>query len=182
MEVRPGWSTRRRVGARRVGAVVVAVLAASLLAACGSSGASSSSSSPTTSAVSSTAATTSAAAAEVKQAWESFFAGTTSAQQKQALLENGSQFAQLLAAQATSPTAKATTAQVSKVTLVGADQAKVVYSVVLDGKPALTDQNGTATLVDGTWKVSVSSFCQLLALEGTPPPLCTKAVSTPAQT
>jgi hypothetical protein len=44
-------------------------------------------------------------------------------------------------------------------------QAKVTYSILIGGSPALSNQTGTAVLQGGTWKVGLASFCGLLALE-----------------
>ncbi len=41
----------------------------------------------------------------------------------------------------------------------------MTYDIYLGGKPALSNQTGTAVSQDGTWKVGDVSFCQLLALE-----------------
>ena len=118
-------------------------------------------------------------ALQISQAWARFFAGTTSASDKQALLENGSAFAAAIAAQANSPIAKSTMAIVSKVTVVSADEAQVTYTISIGGLPALTNQTGTAVLVNGVWKVGAASFCQLLSLEGQTPSAC-PATSAPA--
>jgi hypothetical protein len=50
-------------------------------------------------------------------------------------------------------------------------------ALALGGKPALSNQIGTAVYQDGTWKVGDGSFCQLLALEngGKAPPVCSSA-------
>lgn len=57
-------------------------------------------------------------------------------------------------------------ATVSKVTVTKpAAQATVDYSILLSGKPVLSDQPGTSVYQDGTWKVGASSFCGLLTLE-----------------
>lgn len=115
----------------------------------------------------------------ISQAWARFFAGATSAADKQALLQNGSAFAAAINAQANLPIAKGTTAIVSKVTLLSADKAQVTYTISIGGLPALVNQTGTAVLVGGSWKVGSTSFCALLALEGQAPPAC-PAASAPA--
>ena len=58
-----------------------------------------------------------------------------------------------------------------------ATQATVTYDIYLGGKPALSNQTGTAAYQDGTWKVGDGSFCRLLALEngGKAPPVCSSA-------
>jgi hypothetical protein len=56
-------------------------------------------------------------------------------------------------------------------------QATVVYTVLLAGTPALSNQKGVAVYQDGTWKVGVASFCGLLTLEnsGKTPSVCKAA-------
>ena len=53
----------------------------------------------------------------------------------------------------------------------------MTYDIFIGGKPALSNQTGTAVYQDGTWKVGDGSFCQLLALEngGKAPPACSSA-------
>ena len=48
-------------------------------------------------------------------------------------------------------------------TLTSATQATVDFLV--SGTPMLQGQKGTAVLENGTWKVGVSSFCALAALQ-----------------
>jgi hypothetical protein len=179
----------------------VAIITAFTLAGCGSNkhNATSSSSPPTqsTTASSATGPSTSGptssgsgapltgAAAQIKQNWEKFFSGVTSANEKVGLLQNGAQFQQAIEAQANSAIAKSAGAAVSAVTVDGS-QATVTYSVTLGGQPALSDQKGQAVLDGGTWKVSDASFCQLLALEnggstsGLPPACGAAASGNPA--
>jgi hypothetical protein len=80
------------------------------------------------------------------------------------LLEDGQQLAPAVSALAKSSTAAQTTAKVISVTVLSATQAKVTYDLLLSGKPALTNQSGTAILQGGTWKISVGSFCTLLII------------------
>lgn len=154
-----------------------------------SSSASTTTAAPTTSSTAGSATSTSSGAtgtaaseaeAQITQNWELFFKGSTPAQQKIDLLQNGDQFAQLIQAQAQSPLAQQTAAQVSKVTVTGPDTAQVGYDILLGTTPALQDQTGQAVLVDGVWKVGDQSFCSLLALQGAAPPMCPAASSAPA--
>lgn len=108
----------------------------------------------------------------IRHNWVTFFSGQTGAAQKEALLQNGSQFSQVIEAQAKTPTAKATTASVSNVTLNGAGQATVTYTIDINNQPALKNQKGQAILTNGTWKVSDAAFCGLLQLSGNVPPNC----------
>jgi purine-cytosine permease-like protein len=157
-------------------AVQQLMLAAALtvgLVACGSSGNSSSgaSSSPSTTSPASTAAaspTTAAsgsAAAAIAANWEAFFNAKTPTAKRVALLQDGSTFASVIKAQAGSGLAASATAKVTKVTVESATKAKVIYSILLGGQPALSNQTGVAVYQNGTWKVGVASFCGLLATE-----------------
>ncbi|NKY85941.1 hypothetical protein [Nocardia veterana] len=110
---------------------------------------------------------------------ERFFDGSTSANEKIALLENGAAFAEAIRAQADSPLAKSASAKVTSVASTGTDHADVTFDVLFNGKPALSGQQGGAVRIDGTWKVTASTFCALLTLEGAAPPAC-GAPGTPA--
>ena len=107
--------------------------------------------------------------------WEIFFSGKTPAQTKISLLQNGTKFATVIKAQASSSLAKSTTATVSKVSNLSASSASVRYTVDLGGQPALRNALGTAVRQNGTWKVSDESFCALLALEQVKTPACPAA-------
>lgn len=165
----------------RIGAIPVALVLT--LVGCGGGGdddqAASSTAGIATSTPSSGATGTAASEAEaqITQNWELFFKGSTPAQQKIDLLQNGDQFAQLIQQQAQLPLARQTVAQVSKVTVTGPDTAQVGYDILLGTTPALQDQTGQAVLVDRVWKVGDQSFCSLLALEGAVPPMCPAASS-----
>ena len=50
-------------------------------------------------------------------------------------------------------------------TLESPTQAKVIYSILVGGTPALSNQNGVAVLQNGVWKVGDTSFCGLLIVE-----------------
>jgi purine-cytosine permease-like protein len=152
------------------------MLAAALtagIAACGSSGNSSSgaSSSPSTSSPASTAAATpttaasGSAAAAITANWEAFFNAKTPTAKRVTLLQDGSMFASVIKAQAGSGLASSATAKVTKVTVESPTQAKVTYSILLGGSPALSNQTGVAVNQNGTWKVGVASFCGLLQIE-----------------
>jgi hypothetical protein len=147
----------------------VAVLTIALLVcvAAGCGGGDGKKAAPTT-----TAASPAAQKAEIRRVWERFFAGTTSASDKEKLLENGSEFSDALEAAAKSPFAKQSGARVSRVTLLGPAKAKVVYAILLSGKPVLSNRRGTAVKEGGEWKVGTASFCQLLTLQGAAPDRC----------
>ena len=166
---------------------VLGLALAATITACSSSSSSSSSSSapaspsaaattsaaaPTTAAASPSAAAstpaatgTAAAIAAITKNWVTFFNGKTPAATRQSLVQDGSQFATVLKAQASSAQSEAAGASVQKVTLTSATQAAVGYTILISGSPVLAGQKGTAVLESGTWKVSLASFCGLLALQ-----------------
>jgi len=109
---------------------------------------------------------------QIQRAFVTFFDGTAPARTKIKLLQNGSQFATVIDAQAKSSIAKGTSAKVSKVTIISPATASVVYTIYLGGQPALKDQSGEAVKLSGAWKVGDASFCGLISLEGTKVPAC----------
>ena len=177
----------------------LAVLAVTV-AACGSSGGSSSGSSasasanasasgPASSAASSPAAAPSSAApstpsvggssaaAQIKANWVAFFNPKTPVAKRVSLLQNGQTFASIIKAQASSALASSATSSVSAVTVESGTQAKVTYSILVGGSPALKNQPGVAVKEGGMWKVGDQSFCALLTLEnnGKAPTACAGA-------
>jgi hypothetical protein len=112
--------------------------------------------------------------AKIKTDWIAFFAGSTPAKRKIALLQNGQKFAAIINSQASSPLSKSVTATVAAVKVLSGSKAKVRYSLDLGGQPALANQAGVAVLQGGTWKVGDQSFCALLALEQVKGPGCSK--------
>jgi len=114
----------------------------------------------------------SATRTKIKTDWIAFFAGSTPAKRKIALLQNGRSFAAIINSQASSPISKSVTATVAAVKVASATKATVRYSLDLGGLPALKNQTGVAVLQNGTWKVGDKSFCALLALEQTKSSAC----------
>ena len=153
--------------------LLVSALAAGV-AACSSSGNSSSSgasSSPSSAPSSSAAAPSSAPASSsgttstIAANWAAFFNAKTPVAKRVSLLQDGQTFASVIKSQAGSGLAATATAKVTKVTVVSSSQAKVTYSILIGGQPALSNQNGVAVYQNGTWKVGLASFCGLLTLE-----------------
>ncbi len=110
--------------------------------------------------------------ADVTTAWTTFFNGSTAVPAREALVENASAFASILATLANNPLASKTKAIVSSVTLSGANTARVTFTVTLAGAQVLKDAHGTAIRTSSGWKVSHQSFCALLALVGETPSAC----------
>ena len=163
--------------ARRVPQQILLVCAlAAGIAACSSSSNSSSSgasSSPSSAPSSSASApatsaspvSSSGATAAITADWEAFFSPKTPVAKRVSLLQDGQTFASVIRSQAGSGLASSATAKVTKVTVVSPSQAKVTYTILLGGQPALSNQSGVAVKQGGTWKVGVASFCGLLTVE-----------------
>jgi hypothetical protein len=94
-----------------------------------------------------------------------FFDAKTSVSGRLALLQDGSTFASVIKAQASSPLALTATSKVTHVSLAGPTQASVTYEILVAGNVALANQSGVAVYQDGIWKVGLASFCGLLKLE-----------------
>ncbi len=166
---------RFRQSARHLLLVPAAGAAVGLaVAACGSSGSSASKpssppSSSTASAASpatpSTSAGGAAAQSEIEANWAAFFSAGTPVAKRVTLLENGQVFEAVIKAQAGSALASSATSKVTKVTIESPTQAKVTYSILVGGQPALSNQAGVAVQQDGVWKVGDASFCGLLTVE-----------------
>jgi hypothetical protein len=141
------------------------------VAACGSSGGSSgggASAPATSSAAPSASATAGGGSADSKQIaanWTTFFDAKTPVSKRVSLLQDGQQFASVIKSQAGGGLAASATAKVTKVVVTSPTQATVTYNILVAGQTALSGKTGTAVKQDGTWKVGVSSFCGLLALE-----------------
>jgi hypothetical protein len=163
-----GRSTRR-------GAGIVAVIGSVLLAltACRGSSAPGRTSSPSAGGGSTTPA--GSVSASVTKSWTTFFDGSTPAATKIQLLQNGTQFASIINAQASSALASSAGAKVLSVTQTSSTAATVHYDILIGGTSALANQVGQAVLVDGGWKVGDTSFCALLALEQTKAVGCSPA-------
>ena len=174
--------------------LIVVLAAVAAVTACSSSGstktggsASASAAAPTSAAPTSAAPTTaspspggtSAAVTQIKANWVTFFNPKTPVTQRVNLLQNGPAFQSIIQAQAGSPLASSATSSVSAVTVESSTQAKVTYSILVGGSPALKDQPGVSVFQDGIWKVGDQSFCALLTLEnnGKAPSACASAAS-----
>ncbi|HET6817666.1 MAG TPA: hypothetical protein VFH66_10625 [Mycobacteriales bacterium] len=168
----------------RLRAVVPGLVLAALVSACGggsSGGAKGGSTPPPTTPgtpqVSATApADPTAAKAEIKANWTKFYAYKTTPAQAAALLEDGDQMSGALAF-ARQEQAKShirQNVQVKVITFTDATHANVTYALLNGNTALLPSASGVAVFVDGTWKVSKTSFCTLVLLgaNGKPVPGC----------
>ncbi|MEU6558198.1 hypothetical protein [Nocardia nova] len=158
----------------------IAVIAVAAITGCSDDKSDNTATTSATAAATSAAATSGAAAAAadpattkaVTDAFVQFFDAKQPADQRAAVVEKGDVFGPVLAAQASNPQAQGTSATVSKVSTVDATHADVTYSLLINGAPALPDQAGQAVQDNGRWKVSASTFCALLKLQGGTAPAC----------
>ena len=156
-------------GLRRAWAVLAAA-GCLTLAACGGGG-----STPAASASPKPAATRSAepvsgaaAVAAITANWKTVFNGKAPLDRRLALVQNGSQLAGFVKAQAKTSFGQAatgSTARVSSVLISSPAQATVHWDLLLLGTPLLKNQVGSAVYLGGVWKVSLASFCGLAYLE-----------------
>ena len=141
------------------------------LAACSGGGSTTSSapasapSSPAAAAPSGSGSGSSSAQQAITTNWEAFFNPQTPVAKRVSLLQDGQAMSSVISAQAGSGLASQATAKVTKVTVTSPTQAKVTYTILVAGTPALKNQSGVAVNQGGTWKVGLASFCGLLALE-----------------
>ncbi|MGV9744305.1 hypothetical protein ACWDTG_05245 [Rhodococcus zopfii] len=166
---------------RAVATFGMVAVAAATIAGCSSDDDSSGDSTTTTAArttaetTEATGTSTAAAAGEsadpatteaVTSAYVTFFNGATPPAERAALVENGDVFLPTLEGMTANPQAMATTATVEGVTLADPDNADVKWTLLMNGAPVLPDQSGNAVRQDGQWKVSATTFCTLLAIQG----------------
>ncbi len=108
------------------------------------------------------------AVAAITANWKTVFNGKAPIPRRLALVQNGSQVAAFVEAQAKTSFGQAatgSTATVSAVTITSPSQATVHYQVLLLGTPLLKNQVGTSVYLNGIWKVAIASFCGLTYLE-----------------
>jgi len=100
--------------------------------------------------------------------WKTVFNGKAPLDRRLALVQNGSQLAAFVQAQAKTSFGQAAMGSSAKVTSVlvsSPSQATVHWDLLLLGTPLLKNQVGNAVYLDGVWKVSIASFCGLAYLE-----------------
>ena len=97
--------------------------------------------------------------------WTEFFNPKAPTAKRVALLQDASALSAALSGMATNPQAQTSSAKVDAVAVQSSTRAQVTYDILVSGTPMVNGQTGEAVLEGGTWKVSVASFCGLLALE-----------------
>ncbi len=101
-----------------------------------------------------------------------FFSLSTPMTERQALLQNGSQFAQIMNSEFSQLSSESPSVVVNSSSLTDASTLKVDYTVNLNGQPVLQNQSGEMLKLNGTWQVSDSTLCALLSLGGSVPAVC----------
>jgi hypothetical protein len=152
-----------------IGVVLVATLA---MAACSSDDdnktSTSGSSTSSSSAAQSSSLDETAAKAEITTAVKTLYDGTKDLETKLATLEDPELIRAIFTqtAQQNADLLKQTQADVKSITFTDNEHADVTYDLVLNGiqPPQLPNQIGGAVLVNGQWKVSTQTFCDIAAL------------------
>ncbi|MGV9674950.1 hypothetical protein ACWDSJ_06705 [Nocardia sp. NPDC003482] len=108
----------------------------------------------------------------VAETYQRFFDGHSPTDEKIDLVENGRAFADTLRARADAPIVKGTTAIVERVAETAPDHADITFTLVVNGKPALTGQQGAAVRAGAIWRVTAKTFCAVLVFEGNSAPIC----------
>ncbi|HEX5296111.1 MAG TPA: hypothetical protein VFW50_03905 [Streptosporangiaceae bacterium] len=155
-------------GLRRVSAALAAA-GCLTLAACGGGSPAAKPASPKPTATTSAEPVSGAAAvAAITANWKTVFNGKAPLDRRLALVQNGSQLAAFVQAQAKTSFGQAamgSSAAVKSVIVSSPSQATVHWDLLLLGTPLLKNQVGSAVYLDGVWKVSIASFCGLAYLE-----------------
>ena len=101
-----------------------------------------------------------------------FFNLSTSMTERQALLQNGSQFAQAMNSEFSQLSNESLSVVVNSSSLTSDSTLNLNYTIELNGQPVLKDQSGEMLKINGTWVVSDSTLCTLLSLGGSAPAIC----------
>lgn len=175
-------SRGRRTGAFVLSAVALAML---LATACSSS---KKSTAPTTSPPATTSAavtdTSSSAApasadvtAAVTKAYNTFFDPANPPSVTETVLQDGTAFHDAIVGLSATAKQQKTGITVKGVSLHTPHVAVVTFDILSNGSPVAQNQTGYAILENGAWKVAGGTFCGLISLQGTPPPVCSVAAA-----
>ncbi len=114
-------------------------------------------------------ATKNSASARVRATWVAFFDSKTPLVTRVSLLQSGSAFGSVLAAQ---DRGGLMTVTVKQVTVLDSSHASVGFSLKVAPSTYLSSVAGAAVLVSGKWLVSKSTMCVVLAATGQQFPAC----------
>lgn len=115
-----------------------------------------------------------AAEREIRTNWKKFFDPAVPVQEKEAVLENGSEMRQVLDGFSGDKRGGQVATDVDAIAFTSPTAADVTYSLSLKGATVLPGAKGTSVEQHGTWKVSVKTLCALVQLSGdaSPGPGC----------
>lgn len=111
-----------------------------------------------------------AAEKEIKENWKKFFDPDVPLKDKQAVLENGDNMAQVLESFSGDERGGQVEATVDQVEFTAPTAANVTYTLTLKGATVMPNAAGTAVEQEDTWKVSVKTLCGLVGLSGNASP------------
>jgi hypothetical protein len=111
---------------------------------------------------------------EIRKNWKNFFSSKTKNKTRMNLLQNGKKFKKSIQHFSNSKMGKNASATISKVSFNGTKKkvATVTYTINLNNKPVLKNQDGKAIYANNMWKVSDETFCNLLSMSGKVPSAC----------
>jgi hypothetical protein len=149
--------------------VAVACAALVFITACGGSSNTAATTTTTTTAPTTTTLTEQQSKDQITAAFTAFFDGTSTDNTKKLnQLEDPDKskdlFQKGFANPANAASAMLTTATVTDIKLTDASHADVTFTLNVSGTPALKDFKGGAILVNGTWKITTATFCDISAL------------------
>jgi len=118
--------------------------------------------------------------AAIRSAYQKFLDPKIPVAQKTGLIQDGAAFLDTMQAEAKNPTAATLSIQIATVTVTSANQATVLFTLLVSGSPVLAGQKGYAVRENGTWVVAGDTFCGLLAAQGpsSVPNTCSMAAAT----
>ncbi|HVM40306.1 MAG TPA: hypothetical protein VM618_05955 [Acidimicrobiia bacterium] len=106
-----------------------------------------------------------AARAEITAAFETFLDGTNPREERIAAVQDADELSETFTA-AGEAEPPGVTGEVANIAFTGADSATVLFNILVNGTVALPNFPGEAVMVDGEWKVSRTTVCDLLAQSG----------------
>jgi hypothetical protein len=111
---------------------------------------------------------------EIRKNWKNFFSSKTKNKTRINLLQNGKKFKKSIKHFSNSKMGKNASAAIDNIRFNGTNKtnATVTYTIKINNKPVLKNQDGKAVYIDHMWKVSDETFCNLLSMSGKVPSAC----------
>lgn len=115
--------------------------------------------------------------AAVTKAYNTFFDPANPPAVTETVLQDGAAFHDAIVGLSATAKQQKTGITVKGVSLHTPHVAVVTFDILSNGSPVAQNQTGYAILENGTWKVAGGTFCGLISLQGTPPPVCSVAAA-----